>query len=343
MIAGDLRWNSGSSHVIAEYARVAALRDAEIRVSSELGSRDWQITQLLPYSADLQWATHLVILLEGSPFLRPEDMARIDPLIPSARRLVIDNDGHSLPFVSIGNDDNFTPAGIEIWKEQFELAECRTVCPRLLGSSEAPVEDAFSFFGMPPTEEGAMQEPRASDRCALRYIGANWWRFDQFVEVVRAFRQVAGWMGRVEVCGRWWDGEIWSGHEKGTTARPSVLHDLGVEVRPPVPFGEVVSAMSEASLSPVLVRPVLSALGLVTPRFFETMSANTIPLFLMRDAYLDRAVDRELCLGERLDEDMGRIVSDLPGHRALAAQLRLEMFRTYRYEAVFDRLLDLLP
>jgi len=345
LFVGDFRWNSGSSHVIAQYARVAALRDAEVRVSLEFGSHDAEITRLLPYEADLQWATHLVIVLEGNPFLRPEDMARIGGFIPSARRVVIDADGHSLMHVTVGSDDNHAPAGREAWKEQFDLAEGLTVCPRLLGLNDASMPDGFSYFGMPPIANGAMRKPPATKDCGLRYVGANWWRFDLFVEVVRSFRRVAGHKDRVEVCGRWWDGEIRAGRETATRSSPDVLHDLGVVVRGPVPFGEVVSAMSEAHLSPVLVRPVLSELGLATPRVFETLSADTIPIYLKRDAYLDRAIGGNgvLCLGDNPDEDMERILSDLAGNRAVAAQLRSEMFDMYRYEAVFDRLLGLLP
>lgn len=337
LFAGDFRWGSGSSHVIAEYARVAGSWGAEVRVSYTLGSHDDQITRLLPYEVDLRWATHIVIVLEGNPFLDQRLMDMVQRAVPSHRRLVIDADGRSLPLMRVGLDDNHSPHGADAWARQFELAACPIVCPRLGSSASSPTVVPFSYFGMPPTPDVTAQP------CGLRYVGANWWRFEALVTVVRAFRQ-ADARSRVEVCGRYWDGERRTGYEAATTTITELLDRLGVVVRPPVPFGHVVSTMSGAVVSPVLVRPVLSALGLVTPRVFETISALTIPLFMRRDAAIADVTGRDglLCLGDNAADDMLRILDDVPGYRAIADDLRAEMYEAYHYEAVFGRLLEFL-
>ncbi len=337
LFAGDFRWGSGSSHVIAEYVRVAEAWEAEVRVSYALGSHDDQITRLLPYEADLRWATHLVIVLEGNPFLDQRSMDMAERAVPAHRRLVIDADGRSLPLMRVGLDDNHSPHGADAWARQFELAACPAVCPRLGFSEPSRTVVPFSYFGMPPAPDVTAQP------CGLRYVGANWWRFDALVAVVRAFRQVDA-RSRVEVCGRYWDGELRPGYEAATTATIELLDRLGVVVCPPVRFGHVVSSMSGAVVSPVLVRPVLSALGLVTPRVFETMSARTIPLFMRRDAAIADVTGRDglLCLGDDAAEDMVRILADVPGYRAIADDLRAEMYEAYRYQSVFGRLLECL-
>jgi hypothetical protein len=337
LVAGDFRWGSGSSHVVANYVRVAGARGAEVRVSSTLGSHDDQVTHLLPYEADPRWATHLVIVLEGNPYLDQESVDILERAAPSHRRLVIDADGHSLPLRSVGLDDNQAPHGAETWARQFELAACAVIRPRLRTGSSGSADLPFSYFGMPRPAEVVPQA------CGLRYVGANWWRFDALVAVVRAYR-AADAHSRVEVCGRYWDGERRPEYEAATTACADVLNQLAVKVHSPVPFGRVVSAMSGAVVSPVLLRPVLSALELMTPRVFETIAAQTIPLFMRSDASISDITGRDglLCLGNNAMDDMARVLSDLPAHRAIADDLRREMYELYRYEAVFDRLLEYL-
>jgi len=57
------------------------------------------------------------------------------------------------------------------------------------------------------------------------------------------------------------------------------LRQLNIEVMDPIPFESVVDWMSKASFNPLLSRPTFNALRLVTPRFFETPAASTIPVF----------------------------------------------------------------
>ena len=337
LFAGDFRWASGSSHVVAEYVRVASEQDAEVRVSSTLGSHDEQITRFLPYESDLRWATHLVVVLEGNPFLDEMVMEAVDRAVPPHRRLVIDADGRSLPIVRVGSDDNRGPHGVHAWADQFNMAACTTICPRLGPHRAGRLDVPFTYFGIPPLS-GAV-----TPACALRYVGANWWRFEALETVAHAFRQVDA-HGRVEVCGRYWGGERRAEYEAATTTDRDVLADLGVIVRPPVPFGEVVSAMSEAVLSPVLFRPVLSTLGLLTPRVFEPLAASTMPLFMWSDHAVAQVVGRDglLCLGDEPADDIARVLDDLPTYRAIADDLRAEMYAMYRYPAVFGRLLEVL-
>ena len=100
--------------------------------------------------------------------------------------------------------------------------------------------------------------------------------------------------------------------------------------------------MSGAVVGPVLLRPVLSALALVTPRVFETIAAHTIPLFMRSDTGIADITGRDgvLCLGDSAADDIARVLDDVAGYRAIADDLRGEMYEVYRYESVFDRLLE---
>src|SRR5262249_31661827 len=61
---------------------------------------------------------------------------------------------------------------------------------------------------------------------------------------------------------------------------------LEVEVLSPIPFERVVEWMSKATFNPVISRPTFSRMRLVTPRFFETPAASTIPLFGLDGAHV---------------------------------------------------------
>ncbi|HKF05554.1 MAG TPA: hypothetical protein VKB49_24765, partial [Candidatus Sulfotelmatobacter sp.] len=64
------------------------------------------------------------------------------------------------------------------------------------------------------------------------------------------------------------------------------LQKLDVELLEPVPFESVIDWMSMASFNPVISRPTFSALRLVTPRFFETPAADTVPIFGLDAQYV---------------------------------------------------------
>src|SRR5215510_4908865 len=69
--------------------------------------------------------------------------------------------------------------------------------------------------------------------------------------------------------------------EKVYFADAGKLQRLGVEALPPVRFEYVIDWMSRATFNPVLLRSVFARLRIVTPRLFETVAANTIPLFVL--------------------------------------------------------------
>jgi len=83
------------------------------------------------------------------------------------------------------------------------------------------------------------------------------------------------------------------------------LRSLDVETLDPVPFEAVIDWMSKATFNPVISRPTFAAMQLVTPRFFETPAADTVPIFGLDAAYVAEiygAACEELVLHD--DRDM---------------------------------------
>src|SRR5439155_21932405 len=110
---------------------------------------------------------------------------------------------------------------------------------------------------------------------------------------------------------------------------PEYLRALDVEVNPPVPIGDVIATMGQGVFNPVLVRPTFNHLRLVNPRLFETVAANTIPLFGLDEAYVKEIYGEagpELILGEDPSRPIldvrerpqyyAAVVSELRGHLA---------------------------
>jgi hypothetical protein len=117
----------------------------------------------------------------------------------------------------------------------------------------------------------------------MTYVGHAKFRYFPMLRVLRAIEPIRGRFGRIAVVGHGWDSmppwASWMQIEDYFYTDQNYLSKMGVEYVPPVPFNEVIDWMSKGILSPVIYRPLFSHLQFVTCRTFETVAANTIPLF----------------------------------------------------------------
>ena len=90
-----------------------------------------------------------------------------------------------------------------------------------------------------------------------------------------------------EICflGLWWDGcPPWAaalGLTEAFQVDAARLQNLRITVRPPVPFTQVIPAMSRAKLNIMTQRPLFQRLGMLTSKYFEIFCADTIPFVLI--------------------------------------------------------------
>ncbi len=121
---------------------------------------------------------------------------------------------------------------------------------------------------------------------------------------------------------------------------------MSVEVKPAVPFRQVVAAMSGGVFCPVLVRPVFNRLRLVNPRLFETAAANTIPLFALDRQYVEEiygAEALELVLPEdRPEEKILEVASRPERYGELVITMRRRLRERHSYEARLEELVDIV-
>lgn len=337
LVIGEFAYNSGSSNVVREYVRAGPAAGFDVRIAAAFGRSDRRVRAELPHEADPRWATHALVIYEGRPFLHNRSLAALEQAIPRARRLVVDCDGHCAPLVNVVGDDNGWPCGHDAWRRAFEAAGSVILQPSI--AEAAPGTLRWPYFGMPPASPGSPR-PR---RLTMQYVGNNWFRARALLEVFAAGRQAIP-SARLQVRGRGWDGSSLPGLEHGTYAAPADLAALGIRVARPAPFGRVTETMSQALLSPVLVRPVLSRLGLLTPRMLETAAASTLPVYTEADPQIAALYDDggALCLGPDPAARIAVILDDLPRFEALAGDIRASLAGRFGYERNLSALRELL-
>ncbi len=340
LFAGVFHWNAGSSHMIAEYARAASAAGCEVGVSTQLSRLDGAVDEHLPLVDDVGWATHLVLVFEGAQFLSARQRELCED-VPRHRRFVIDPDGHWGPHVQAGADDNAAPYSLDSWHELYAGLSDVILQPRI-GSSLPEGAEFFSYFGMPPIHRRGSDQP-GSDRLPyeLQYVGANWWRWDSFARLVRAAEEARPEIKRIRVCGRWWAGEPHPRHPVATANRPGWLEKHGVEVLPPVPFGQVVQRMADSAITPVLARPLLARIGLLTPRMFETPASGSLPVLPPELTYAMALYGDEatpFLLGGDPGDTLARMLRAPEAYRRGLAAIQHRLHQRFNYTRVLAEL-----
>lgn len=340
LFAGNFHWNAGSSHVISAYVAASGNLDYEIGVSTQLSRLDEQIPRHLPLVDDLGWATHLIFVFEGRQFLSDAQLDLCQS-IPRHRRIVIDADGHWGPTVTMGADSSQGSSTAESWHWLYAALTDVVLQPKISGP--LPQGAAFfSYFGMPRIHRRPTDGPCPGESpYELQYIGSNWWRWDTLSSLVRAAASADPPVSRMRVCGRWWDGDACPGHEQATVSEAGWLRNQGVEVAPSVPFGHVVSEMSLSAITPILARPVLATMGMLTPRMFETLVSGSVPVLTDNLAYVASVYGDDIqlfLLGDNPSDTLARVLHGHDHYRQRLELVQAHVQSTFNYERVLAAL-----
>lgn len=264
-VASYVRAGDELGHTIALYGRPDASYPG-VRCSTKLGSFD-RVVFICEFG--LQWISGLRVLNIMSQTSREQ-------------RAILDADGMYNPIVSTDHYDRNHTNELDRrrWMERCDQLTDRIFQPTLIpkDSSVLPVP----FYGYDPTlrTENGGAHAKAFD---IMHMGHNWWRWKEVSEVLLpAFERVRTRLARICFVGLWWDMvpagareqnlETAFGYDLGWFQR------LGIEIRPPVSYTEVISTMSESRINIMTQRPLFRQLRLLTSKYFELFCANTIPL-----------------------------------------------------------------
>ncbi len=277
--------DQGSGLVIQGYTQAARALGHEVAV---FGPAHPNIP--LNYSLDMESADAVIFVFEWTTQLHygdQLDLTRLVGKVPRRRRVILDGDGNYNDMISVDGDHNHRdPVDSRRW---IEL--CGSLSDKICQPTLHPVRPdvrPFLFYAYNPAWEVPLEF--SAKEYAMLYIGHCKFRWRPMCRVLHAIEPVRPQVGRIGLVGVGWDALPWWAvpmHLEDTYfSDPTYLQELGVEVLPPVPFEQVISWMSRASFNPVISRPTFSSLKFVTPRWFETPAANTIPLLGLDEAHV---------------------------------------------------------
>lgn len=335
----NFQYNCGSSNTLLGYFQTGKKLGLDVR-ASEFGYTDSIIRSIIPV-AKRNWQSDVfVIVYETYPFLSLEDIDQICKQIPRSKRIVIDPDGkYSKPVVSKNDTNHDTPDSHKYWTELYDSLS-DTILQPFLGSTTTKHLKSFLYFGIGDTIQE--KDPSGKD-FDLLYVGNNWYRWRDIRWLTETIAPIRNRLKRVALAGQYWLNGVIQGHEDATYSDPEFLKRNHIEILDPAPYGHLEEAMSRGLLHPILVRPILNDLRFVTPRMFETLAADTIPLI---PAYFTHATKlygdeiKQLTLSDNPAGLIMKILDNYDKYRKLTRDIHETLKRKHSYEARLAELLE---
>jgi len=243
----------------------------------------------LNYSLDVDSADAVVFIFEWTTALLQGDNLDLVRLTktPRRRRVIIDGDGnYNDPVMVAGDYNHRDEASRQRW-----IAVCDGLSDKICQPTLHPLRPnvrTFLFYSYNPAWEVPL---RLKDKeFGMIYVGHSKFRWQSMRRMLEAVEPVRERIGRIAVVGHGWDKlPSWAAPmrmEDAYYTDTDYMKRVGLETLPPAPFEQVIQWMSKAYFNPVISRPTFNFMRLVTPRFFETPAAGTIPLFGLDDEHV---------------------------------------------------------
>jgi hypothetical protein len=337
--------NQGSGLVIQGYTEAAPALGHEVVV---YGRPDPKIP--LSYSLDIESADAVVFVFEWTTDLWQGDhldLAKLVASVPRNLRVILDGDGNYNDPIEVSGDYNHRDAAAN--RRWIDVCDSLTdkICQPTLHPLKGHVR-GFLFYGYNPAWEVPLEF--GGKEYAMIYLGNSKFRWDAMVRVLRAIEPVRDELGRIAVVGCGWDRlPPWavSMHmEDAYYTDPAYLEKLRVDVNDAVPFEQVIDWMSKAAFNPVLSRPTFNRMRLVTPRFFETFAANTIPVFGLDSGHVEEIYGPEALELTLPSQDPHQKILDVihrPAHYAgLVRRIRQHLALKHSHAARLRELVEIV-
>ena len=354
--------NAGSAQDILQYCRVAPSLGHEVVMYApeEPGSS-------FECSLDLESADAVIFVFEWNLYLFPGgdkkkggiyrdglmgighlNVVRLFSRVPRRRRVILDCDGMYNDSLQIDGDFNHIDDAAS--RRRTEL--CDSLSDKIFQPTYRPLRPnvrPFLFHAYDP----AWERPLELDHKAygMVYVGNNWFRWKALDRVLRAIEPIREKLGRAALVGQDWAAMPWwvesPLREQAYFTDPDYLRRLNIELCEPVPVDQVIPTMSTAIFNPVLIRPLFHHLSLVTCRTYETVAANTIPLFAqdaeyVRDIYGERAVDLVLRDGDGASEQILNILRGPEAYTEIVCDIRQHLAEKHSYSARLQELVRII-
>jgi len=337
--------DAGSAQDIHNYARVARALGHEIVLYGPPNANP-----SFSWSLDVESADALVFIFEWTTQLRYGDALDFIRLLKKGaqkRCIVIDCDGaYNNPFFVDGDYNHRTAASSQLWIDICDSLSNRIYQPTL--HPLRPNVRPFFFHAYDPAWEKPLDF--SAKEYGMVYVGHSKFRWWPMHRVLRAIEPIREQIGRIGLVGHGWDvlppWAVSMQIEDYFYTDPAYLQKMGVEFVQPISFDQVIGWMSRAIINPVIYRPLFSHLQFVTCRTFETLAANTIPLFCLDAAYVQEIYGNEaveLVLPFEQPHDKILDMVQRPDYYAdVVMTVRQHMAKNHSYAARLEELIELI-
>lgn len=337
---GNYQYHCGSSNTLLGYVKAGKTLGWDIRVS-EFGYVDNKVKTLIPV-ANKNWKPDLmVIVYESYPFLSNETIDEICTFIPRSNRIVIDPDGKYSKPCFVENDNNHpTPDSYDYWTNLYDSLSDIILQPFISkGVKNKNNIHSFLYFGIDNQLQDFNKVKKEFD---LLYVGNNWYRWNDIEKLIRKVSSIRSHVKKIGIIGRYWNKEVMQGYEEATKSSPNFLKQNKIIIKKSAPYGQVEKFMSRGLLNPIFIRPILSKLKFTTPRMFETLNADTVPLIpsyftYAQDLYGD--IIHQLRLTDNSADDILRIFDNYKYYINLSKKIRKTLRLKHSYEIRLKQLL----
>ena len=227
-------------------------------------------------------------------------LARVLDGIPKEKRAIVDLWGRYNETIRVEHDFNHLEKldGHQAWEWQDAIAAVSKVILQPALSPKREGVKSFLFHGF---DEGSVEKKytNAADAVAAWkekpygavYVGSNWQRWRQVHAFLDDYGKVRNEGGPACLIGwDWGERPDWAAQKAimGVDTDPAFLAAEAVEVRHGVRFDEIVGLLGRAKFASVIHRPLFKELGFVTNRTFETFYADTIPLLMLPEEFVEK-------------------------------------------------------
>jgi hypothetical protein len=278
----DKRADAGSIQAIANYVRAGDEMGHDIA----LYGRSDPTFPTVRFSTDPNSFDYVMFVIEsGLDWMSGLRMPRLLSNVPRRKRVIFDADGmYNQRIIVDSYDRNHITECMRLrWLAHCEnLADLifqPTLCPR------EPGVKSLLFYGYDP-ESQVTEGEAPPKRFDVLHLGHNWWRWREVSNtLLPAIERIRQSLGEICFVGAWWNqppSVVEAGLEPAFYADTEWFQRLGIQVWGAVPFTNVISIMSTARVNIMTQRPLFRRLRMLTSKFFEIFTADTIA-FVMLD------------------------------------------------------------
>jgi hypothetical protein len=335
MFVMDQRIDRGSIQSMSSYVRAGDEAGYEIALYGRTDPR----FPTIRFSTDAGAFDYVVFLVESwRHWMSGLRMPRMFAEVPRCQRAIVDADGMYNQIVSTDSyDRNYQWEHIRAeW-----LAHYRIVTDKIFQPTFKPREPGVRkvlFYGYDPAQRMCPEASPAKTYDIL-CVGHNWWRWQQVSrELLPAIERARPQLGKIGFIGSWWDtipaGAAELGVESAFGTDPALLGRLCIQVKPSVPYTEVVNLMSTARINIMTQRPLFRELKILTSKYFEIFSADTMPLVMIDPDHAEMVygpAGRELALSNCISEKLVDVLSCQKKYRDIVEEVRRHLLEHHTY------------